>query len=146
VPTRLNGQPVPVMMTVTVNFRPDAGGQDPAPAPVLEAIEVRPEGSLPSRGRGRSSSAREVAPDRRMPEVVKDVRPTYTQEAMRAGIQGTVEMKVTIGTDGRVSDAVVIRSLPGLDQQALMAVRQWEFTRPPQPVETNIEMMFSLRK
>ncbi|HEY0872373.1 MAG TPA: M56 family metallopeptidase [Vicinamibacterales bacterium] len=145
VPTRLNGQPVPVMMTVTVNFNPN-GGQDPAPAPVLEAIEVRPQGSLPVRGRGRAPGAREVAPDRTKPELVKEVNPTYTSEAMRAGIEGIVEVKVTIGTDGRVSDASVIRSLPGLDEQALFAARQWEFKPLPQPVETNIEMMFVLRK
>lgn len=146
VPTRLNGQPVPVMMTVTVNFRPDAQAQDRAPAPVLEAIEVRPGGSQASRGRGRGAGAPEVTPNRRLPEIVKEVKPTYTEEAMRAKIEGTVEMKVRIGTDGRVADAWVVRSLPGLDEQALIAVRQWEFTEPSQPVEVNVEMMFTLRK
>lgn len=90
--------------------------------------------------------AREVAPDRRMPAVIREVKPAYTAEAMRARIEGTVELKVMIGTDGRVHDAYVVRSLPGLDDQALYAVRQWEFTRPLQPVETTVEMTFSLRK
>ena len=126
VPTRLNGQPVPVMMTVTVNFTPDRRPVLPEASPPGESINVTPR--------------------KWMPEIVKEVKPSYTSEAMRAGIEGMVEMKVTIGTDGRVVDASIVRSLPGLDEQALKAVRQWEFTPLPQPVETNIEMTFSLRR
>ena len=37
-------------------------------------------------------------------------------------------VEVTIGADGRVADAHVIRSIPLLDGAALDAVRQWEFT------------------
>ena len=36
--------------------------------------------------------------------------------------------QATIGADGRVIDARVLRSIPLLDQAALDAVRQWEFT------------------
>ena len=37
-------------------------------------------------------------------------------------------LAVDLGTDGRVTDARVIRSVPLLDQAALEAVRQWEYT------------------
>jgi protein TonB len=36
--------------------------------------------------------------------------------------------EVLIGTDGKVADARVLRSIPLLDQAAIDAVRQWEFT------------------
>lgn len=120
-PTLLNGKAVPVIMTVTVNFTlQDATAQ-----------------------RGRTPEAA-VAGQRRMPEVVKEVKPTYTDVARQAGIEGTVEMEVTVGTDGSVTDARVIRSIPLLDASALEAVRQWKFTPIPQAVAVNIEMSFRL--
>ena len=44
-----------------------------------------------------------------------DVPPVYPEEAIRGGVQGTVQLRITVGTDGRVSDARVIRSIPQLD-------------------------------
>jgi protein TonB len=41
--------------------------------------------------------------------------------------RGTVIIDLTIGTDGKVRDATIIRSIPALDQAALQAVRQWEY-------------------
>ncbi|MEI6245408.1 MAG: energy transducer TonB, partial [Acidobacteriota bacterium] len=49
----------------------------------------------------------------------------YTPEAMRAKIQGTVELEAIIGPDGKVTEARVSRSLDkvfGLDEQARKAV------------------------
>jgi protein TonB len=43
-------------------------------------------------------------------------------------VQGVVTLEATIGPDGRVQDARVLRSIPLLDQAALDAVKQWEFT------------------
>ncbi len=37
-------------------------------------------------------------------------------------------LEALIGVDGRVADAKVLRSVPLLDQAALDAVRQWEYT------------------
>jgi protein TonB len=145
-PTLLNGQAVPVIMTVTVNFvhQPAEVEHEIVPDGVrVEAVEPATINVKPAQ-RGRGAIA--VTPVRRqMPEVVKEVKPSYTAQAMRAGIQGTVEMKVTIGVDGKVSDAHVIRSLPMLDEAALTAVRKWEFKPLPQPVAVNIEMTFTTR-
>jgi protein TonB len=38
-----------------------------------------------------------------------------------------VVIEATIGIDGRVQDAKVLRSVPLLDRAALDAVRQWEY-------------------
>jgi TonB family protein len=67
------------------------------------------------------------------PTKVRDVRPAYPLEAQAARIQGVVIIEATIDTDGRVYDAKVLRSIPLLDEPALDAVRQWEFT----PTEVN---------
>lgn len=86
-----------------------------------------------------------------MPRVVKETRPQYSSTAMRAGVQGTVEMEAVIDIDGNVSEARVFRSLdPELDEEALKAVREWKFVPgvmngKPVPVLVNIEMSFSFR-
>jgi protein TonB len=64
----------------------------------------------------------------RRPMKVRNVDPVYSPLAQMAKIQGLVIIEATIGPDGRVVDARILRSLPMLDQSALDAVRQWEFT------------------
>ena len=58
---------------------------------------------------------------------IKDVKPVYPAIAQAAGVTGSVTIEATIGTDGKVVDATVVRSIPLLDQAALDAVRQWEY-------------------
>ena len=62
------------------------------------------------------------------PTKTKDVRPTYPAIAQSARVQGVVIVEATIGPDGRVAEAKVLRSIPLLDAAALDAVRQWQFT------------------
>jgi len=85
--------------------------------------------------------------------VIKEVKPNYTGEAMRARIQGLVTMEAVVMPDGSVGDIRVTRSLDqqfGLDKEAIKTVKQWRF-RPglrlgqPVPVLIVIEMSFTLR-
>ena len=62
------------------------------------------------------------------PRKIKDVRPIYPQNALSDQARGTVLIEAVVGTDGKVQEAKVIHSVPLLDQAALDAVRQWEFT------------------
>jgi TonB family protein len=62
-----------------------------------------------------------------IPAKITHVDPVYPEQARQARIQGTVVVQVTVGTDGRVSNARVLRSIPMLDQAALDAVRQWVY-------------------
>jgi periplasmic protein TonB len=64
----------------------------------------------------------------RRPQKVRDVVPVYPPMAKAAGLQGVVIIEATLSTDGRVMNARVLRSVPLLDNAALDAVRQWEFT------------------
>jgi periplasmic protein TonB len=64
----------------------------------------------------------------RQPLKVRDVQPVYPPMAQAARVQGIVIIEATLGADGRVMNAKVLRSVPLLDNAALDAVRQWEFT------------------
>ena len=59
---------------------------------------------------------------------IKDARPVYPPIAQSARVSGVVIIEATIGTDGRVKDAKVLRSIPLLDQAALDAVKQWQYS------------------
>jgi protein TonB len=89
------------------------------------------------------------------PVLIREVKPNYTGDAMRAKLQGVVEMEAVVMPDGTVdpSRIKITRSLDstfGLDQQAIIAVKQWRF-RPgtfkgqPVPVLVNVELTFTLR-
>lgn len=88
-----------------------------------------------------------------IPRVVRQVKPQYTAEAMRAKVQGLVLLECVVLPDGTVGDVRVTRSLDpvfGLDQEAIKAARQWRFvpgTRQgePVPVIITIELAFTLR-
>ena len=68
--------------------------------------------------------------------VVKEVRPTYTTDAMRAKIQGEVLLEAVVLRIGTVGDVKVVKSLDrrtGFDQEAIKAAKKWLFqpaTRP----------------
>jgi protein TonB len=86
------------------------GGIAPPPPPPPPAAPVR------------------VGGDIKEPKKIKDQKPVYPQIAQTAKVQGIVIIEATIGKDGSVKDAKVLRSVPLLDQAALDAVRQWKFT------------------
>jgi protein TonB len=62
------------------------------------------------------------------PEKTKHVAAVYPADAQAARVQGVVIIEARIEADGRVGAAHVLRSIPMLDEAALDAVRQWEFT------------------
>jgi protein TonB len=88
-----------------------------------------------------------------LPRVLREVRPNYTADAMRAKVQGTVLVDCVVNPDGTVGDVTVTKSLDsvfGLDQEAVKAARQWRFLpgrRFGQPVAVlvTIELTFTLR-
>lgn len=82
------------------------------------------------------------------PTKVKNVTPVYPAIARSARVAGAVTIEATIGSDGKVTDATVVRSVPMLDQAALDAVRQWEYTPTllnglPVPVLMSITINFT---
>jgi TonB family protein len=85
------------------------------------------------------------------PTVIREIRPTYTPEAMRAKVQGLVVLDVVVQRDGTPGDIRIVRSLDpgGLDGQAILAVRGWRFNPgrlngAPVDVLVTIELMFRI--
>ena len=95
---------------------PSASQQRPAPTTVTPAQS--PDSNSPPMRVGGN-----VPP----PTKIRHVAPAYPIDAQRAGVQGVVIIEATIGEDGKVRSAAVLRSIPQLDQAALDAVKQWEF-------------------
>jgi protein TonB len=65
-----------------------------------------------------------------MPAVVREEKPKYTSDAMRAKIQGQVELEIIVLENGTVGDVRVTKSLDrtyGLDQAAMDAAKKWLF-------------------
>ena len=85
------------------------------------------------------------------PKATRSALPRYTREAMDAKVQGVVTLEILIGTDGKVTDARVLRTAsPLLNQPAIDAARRWEFTPTvvngePKPVVLMVELDFNLR-
>ena len=88
-----------------------------------------------------------------LPQVLREVKPAYTADAMRAKVQGSVWLECIVMPDGSVGDVKVTRSLDpifGLDQEAIKAAKMWRF-KPgmrqgePVPVIITIELTFTLR-
>jgi TonB family protein len=96
-PALINGHPRPIVFTVTVNFSLHYGEMDK----VLSDIEP--------------------------PKLMTRVTPVYPPEAKKAGIEGTVILGATIDGEGKVTDLRVLESVPGLDQAAVDALKQWVY-------------------
>jgi protein TonB len=87
------------------------------------------------------------------PVVLREVKPQYTSDAMRAKVQGSVWLECVVRQDGTVGEVKVVRSLDstfGLDLEAMKAARQWRFrpgTRMGEPVNVLvvIQLDFTLR-
>ena len=84
------------------------------------------------------------------PTKTKDQKPVYPAIAQSARVQGVVIIEATIGPDGKVQDARVLRSIPLLDAAALTAVKGWEYTPTllngvPVPIIMTVTVNFTLQ-
>jgi protein TonB len=78
-------------------------------------------------------------------KVVSSPSPRYPPEALRAGTAGEVLVEITIGTDGSVTNARVVRATPPrvFDREALNAVRRWKFEPIDAPTTTRRTLAFN---
>jgi periplasmic protein TonB len=107
--------------------------------------------ALASVAAGQDQTVYQTGNDVKTPVLVHEVKPQYTEAAIRRKVQGVVETKSVILADGTVGDVVITRSLDeDLDKEAIKAIKQWTFkpgTKDGQPVavQVNIELSFTLR-
>ena len=61
------------------------------------------------------------------PVPITKVDAVYPERAKKERVTGTVVARLTIGADGQVKKARIVKSIPLLDQATLDAVKQWTF-------------------
>jgi protein TonB len=97
------------------------------------------------------SRAVRVGGEIKAPLQTRKINPVYTPIALAARVQGVVILEIVINEQGRVTNARILRSIPLLDQAALDAVYQWEYTPTllngvPVPVIMTATVQFSLNQ
>jgi TonB family protein len=85
-----------------------------------------------------------------LPKVKFAPDPEYPKEARKKKVEGTVELSLVVGVDGRTSQVRVARSAGyGFDEKAMDVVKKWRFAPgaehgTPCAVQINIEVSFRL--
>ncbi|MGV1107574.1 energy transducer TonB [Xanthomonas translucens] len=71
--------------------------------------------------------------------------PRYPPDALRSGTAGEVLVEITVGTDGSVTSARVLRATPPrvFDREALNATKRWRFEPVSAPVTTRRTLAFN---
>jgi TonB family protein len=108
-------------MELYARFLKDQGRGDDAKSMLDRAADIRRIPVL-------VSNALRIGGGVTAPKVLSKVEPEYTEEARTAKYQGTVVLAVEIRPDGFADNIRVVRGLGlGLDENAMTAVRQWQF-------------------
>jgi protein TonB len=106
----------------------DPGGVDGgSPGGVVGGVVGGQPGGAVQPAQNTAAAPLRLGPGIEPPRKIKHVKPVYPQWSPAGRLRGTVVIEATIGIDGKVHQAKVMRSIAGLDQAALEAVRQWEF-------------------
>jgi TonB family protein len=151
-PAESNGRPLAALVMVRFSVsQPDSS----RPAAVDASLATVDETPAPAEWRAPEGESQPVSPSPSAgvlwPSVIREVSPSYTPEAMRAKIMGTVELEIVVAADGTVGAARITKSLDstyGLDRAALIAARYWLFapgTRAGVPVPTRVVLMLEFR-
>jgi TonB family protein len=125
-PTTLNGQPVPVIMTVTVNFTIDGAATQPVLVNGAPPQSIAASSSLATEWKGAPPirTGGTITP----PERVKYVPPVYPADAQQARVTGIIILEAIIDENGNVAMTKVLKGVPMLDDAAVSAVSQWKYT------------------
>ncbi len=141
-PKEIKAEPPPINLGAGMGVVGGVAGGVPGGVPggVVAGIPPPPPPQAPVR----------VGGNVKAPERVKYVQPVYPQIAQSARVSGIVIIEATIGKDGSVTEAHVIRSIALLDQAALDAVKQWKYTPTtlngvPVPVIMTVTVNFTLQ-
>jgi protein TonB len=84
-----------------------------------------------------------------LPQVTREVRPEYTNEARENRIEGKVTLDVVVLSDGTVGNVDVAESLDavyGLDANAVKAMKQWQFKpgmKDGKPVNVRVHVLMT---
>lgn len=83
------------------------------------------------------------------PRLIKEVKPSYPEDARLGRVEGEVDMEIVVRRDGSVGDVRILRGLSAtLNERASQAVRQWRFSparRQGAPVDVIVEVAVEFR-
>lgn len=148
VPAMTGGSPMERRMRALLNRTADRSGlsRRALAAAALACIAI----TVPLAALQQDDTVHKIGGDITPPRLIHKVEPAYTEEAKDAKIAGTAKLGVIIESDGLASEVKVLESLdPGLDANAILAVKQWRFepaTKDGKPVRVSavIEVNFKL--
>ncbi|MDH4197147.1 MAG: energy transducer TonB [Candidatus Aminicenantes bacterium] len=142
-----SGRPREITFTVTVRFDPDEGKAQPSVGGVTGGVKGGVSGGVTGGvvggvqgavgedlitvskqkseefGKGAIRAVGKIKP----PRLVKAVDPVYPEEAKKKGISGVVILEARASETGDIEDVIILRSIPGLDDAAVAAVKQWKY-------------------
>lgn len=91
----------------------------------------------------------DFVPFEKEPQVIKRVEPVYPELARKAGLEGTVWVKLWVDKEGKVKDVVILKSASEIfNQPAIDAAKQWIFTPAMMktgPVSVWISLSFNFK-
>lgn len=141
-PMQVRGLPAVVVACLSAALVCGASAQAPSSAEQESAVAPAPPAET---DRPLQAGTEVPAPKRK-----HLVLPEYPETAKALGVRGIVLVELVIERDGSIGDARVVRSIPELDEAALVAVRQWEYEIShvdgrPVRVRLAVPITFSLR-
>jgi len=141
-----------ISFKITPSMRDAADRLAPAPPPIFtdeEKVWVNPD-QLPATDGRASQPANRRLPNS-LPECEYCPQPGFSDDAILAKFQGTVDLRVLIRADGIPAKISLVRGIPcGLTEKAIETVEHWRFkpaTGPdgePEAVEQTVEVTFRL--
>lgn len=115
-----------------------AGGREPKEEAVASA-QVAPPQRDPIKVGGNVQESK----------LIHKVEPIYPEQALKARISGTVILLITVNEAGFVSDVQVTSGHPMLNEAAITAVKQWQYSPTllngePVPVIATVTVVFAI--
>ncbi len=112
----------------------DKAAADKAAADKAAADKAAADRAAAQRAAAQNPPAQAAASNELRP--ISTPSPSYPREAYREGTSGEVQVEFTVGTDGSVTSARVVRADPPrvFDREALSAVKRWKFQPVGSPV------------
>ncbi|HOZ22000.1 MAG TPA: energy transducer TonB [bacterium] len=91
----------------------------------------------------------DFVPFEKEPQVIRRIEPVYPELARKAGLEGTVWVKLWVDKEGKVKDVVILKSASEIfNQPAIDAAKQWIFTPAMMktgPVSVWISLSFNFK-
>jgi TonB family protein len=94
--------------------------------------------------KARTVEAVDITDDITPPRLREVANPNYTPEARKKKIEGAVSLAIIVDTKGDVADAKVVKGLGhGLDENAVIAVKEWKYKpaeKDGEPIAVKMEV------